>query len=148
MAALPCAAMETNSPGTGCFSSSQATCITPQRTHRCVPMPFTIRGLAAVAGQLEAPRMAPGTSTQRVASGFPCGGGGEPRAVSSGDSREDSPLPKVCPRRSHIPDVPTALPGHRLSLSPIPAGIYGAATMDEALDVYITSKPHSFAKDL
>lgn len=72
---------------------------------------------------------------QQVASGFPLGGGGEPRAVSSGDSREDSPLPEVCPRRPHIPDVPTSLPRHRLSLSPIRAGIYGAATMDEALDV-------------
>lgn len=68
--------------------------------------------------------------------------------MSSGDSGEDSPLPKVCPHRPHIPDVPTAFPRHRLSLSLIPAGVYGAATMDEVLDVYITSKPHSFAKDL
>lgn len=55
---------------------------------------------------LEAPRMAPGTSTQRVASGFP--GGGEPRAVSSGDSREDSPLPKAPTQITH-------------SISPLPA---------------------------
>ena len=104
-----------------------------------------------MAGQLEAPRMVPRTSTLPCSAGgirISPGGGGEPRAVSSEDSGEDSPLPKVYPHRPHIPDVPTALPRHHLSLSPIPAGIYGAATMDEVLDVYITSKPHSFAKDL
>ena len=84
---------------------------------------------------------------QQVALGFPPGGGGEPRAVSSGDSGEDSPLPKVCPRRPHIPDVPPPCPGI-ICLYPR----YEQAFMEQLLWMrhlmYVTSKPHSFAKDL
>ena len=121
-----------------------------QRPHRCVPVPATTRGSAAVAGHLEAPRMPLGPAphpAQQVALGFPPGGGGEPRAVSGGDSGEDSPLPEVCPRRPHIPDVPPPCPGI-ICLYPR----YEQAFMEQLLWMrhlmYVTSKPHSFAKDL
>ena len=120
--------MPTNSPATGCFSSSQATCITPHRTHRCGPMTSTTWGEDALASQLEVPRMPMGPAplpAQQAASGFPW----EPHAVSSGDSQEDSPLTEVCPCRPQIPNVSTASPRYRFSLSPILVGICGAATM-------------------
>lgn len=130
--------METNSPGTGCFLSSQATCITPHSTHRCGPMTSTTWGEDALASQLAVPRMPMGPAplpAQQTASGFPW----EPHAVSSGDPQEDSALTEVCPCRPQIPNVSTASPRHRFSLSPILVGICGAATMGRGTLHILTS---------
>lgn len=130
--------METNSPGTGCFLSSQATCVTPHSTHRCGPMTSTTWGEDALASQLEVPRMPMGPAplpARQTASGFPW----EPQAVSSGGSQEDSPLTEMCPCRPQIPNVSTASPRHRFSLSPVLVGICGAANYGRRHFTYITS---------
>lgn len=131
--------METNSPGTSCFSSSQAMCITASphplpRIHNGVPCPPQPED-RTLASQLEGSRMQMTWDQHLRLSPAPPGG-------EQGGSQEVVPLADVCPHRPHILfsgdsqvlKFPLPPPGIILSLFPVIADIYEALSKGRALD--------------
>lgn len=146
--------METNNPGTGCFSSSQATSIAPHGAQGQVPM-LCRTWRPGRCSQLEGSRLPealelPSLHTQ-AALALPGGHHAASRRPPGGLTPGCPVPPKTTSilGRFLFPNVPIASLGivFLFSRAPIIAGIYGALTMNRALTPMI-SKPHNRQSNL